>query len=47
MVSTMARALAVEHGVSSLLCAFYSAVQAGLWILLVRVMGRAALTSCS
>jgi hypothetical protein len=44
----MARAfLTVEHGVSSLLLAFYSTLQAGLLILLVRVMGRAALTSCS
>jgi hypothetical protein len=36
----------IQRGTSVLFLAWYSAMQAGLLILLVRVFGRSALTSC-
>jgi hypothetical protein len=36
----------IERGASSLLLAIHAALQAGLFLLLVRVMGKSALTSC-
>jgi hypothetical protein len=37
----------VQGGVSSMLTAWYAILQAGLLFLLVRFLGKSALTSCS